>query len=64
MCLFNYLEFTVSAGYMTGVEAGHMYLGKVPVEGTLTASLREYSLPKSRAPGDWPTIGPNGTVRY
>lgn len=64
MSLFNYLEFTVSNGQMTGVEAGFMYLGKVPVEGTISAALREYNLPKSRAPGDWPTVGVNGTVRY
>lgn len=57
------LAFTVSAGKMVGIESGHMYLGTVTVEGTLSASLREYNLPTSRAPGDWPTLGANGTVR-
>jgi hypothetical protein len=57
------VEFTVRDSYMVGIESGHMYLGKVPVEGTLSAALREYNLPTTRAPGDWPTLGQNGTVR-
>lgn len=40
------------------------YLGSESVGGTITAALRQFNLPTSRAPGDWPTVSVNGTVRY
>lgn len=39
-------------------------LGSEPVGGTITGALRQFNLPTSRAPGDWPEPTVNGTVRY
>jgi hypothetical protein len=39
-------------------------LGATPVGGTITGALRQFNLPTSRAPGDWPEPTVNGTVRY
>lgn len=57
-----YIEFAGSYALQTGPSEG--YLGSAPIDGTLTMALREFNLPTTRAPGDWPTLDPNGTVRY
>jgi hypothetical protein len=39
------------------------YLGAEPILGTVTGALRQFNLPTSRAPGDWPEPTVH-TVRY
>jgi hypothetical protein len=45
---------------------GQMYLGEEPLLGTLTATLRGFSLKTARAPGDWPegSVFDSGPVRF
>lgn len=43
----------------------HGGLGSEPLgKGTVTGALRQFNLPTSRAPGDWPGPTANGTVRF
>lgn len=51
-----------SAGLQTATYCG--YLGAELVGGTVTGALRQFNLPTSRAPGDWPVRSLNGVVRY
>jgi len=41
---------------LTEAGRGHClgHLGEEPVGGTITGALRQFNLPTSRAPGDWP----------
>ena len=63
------LEFSVdpSDNMLVGLqpisETSAMYLGRVPLGGTTTGALRQFNLPTSRAPADWPEHC-TYTVRY
>ncbi len=67
----NVLHFTVNAGALEGEESLTNYhsgsykqwLGTAPIGGTITGALRQFNLPTSRAPGDWPEPCRH-TVRY
>lgn len=57
----------MGAGSAGLTEAGggvcHGMLGEESVGGTVTGALRQFNLPTSRAPGDWPEPAVH-TVRY
>lgn len=48
---WGYVPCTGSAGVRTVSTGG---LGVEKIGGTLTGALRQFNLPTSRAPGDWP----------
>lgn len=58
---WGYVRFTGSVGVREPVSG---FLGSEKIGGTLTGALRQFNLPTSRAPGDWPEPTVNGTVRY
>lgn len=53
----NVLNFKLTADELSGVEGEHMYLGTVPHDGYITGALREFNLPNTVAPGEWPNPG-------
>ncbi len=57
----NVLHFTKTGDSLSGVEGDHMYLGQTfidlgneDLDGDLTLALRNFNLPTTRAPYDWP----------
>lgn len=64
----NVLNFRTSGNQLIGVEGAHMYLGSVAMhveqfgkDAAITEALRDFNLPNTRAPGDWPETTVRGT---